>query len=551
MRKHGILALSLIVFFALPGLYAQEPLQLASRVVRVTVYADRALVTRSAEASLPKGESTLVFTGLPAATDQASIQVSGTGAFSLRDVRVVSRQLSRDVSTELKALEDEKRQYEDKLAVINDRIREADAERLFLAEMVKRLTSNAGASETLPFDTAAWAKMLDFHRARNAAVNEALRVSRADAKAVQLELDRVNREIRGLGTGARLSVLEAELVVEASAATKARVELSYLVSGPSWRPDYVLRADSEGSKLSVHYRALVRQNTGEAWENAAIQLSTARPQAGGSLPTLYPWYVDLYKPVVQSKEVPGVRGSAPMSAADSMWGESAAEEAPEPMMQFAAAEASTGATAVLFAIAGATTVNADNKDRTVTVALLDLPVRYSWAAVPKLSAFAYFRAEVTNSSDFPFLPGPSHIYVDGSYIADGSMASVPSGGLFDTDLGVDEGVKVERKLLRKFDESTGLLTKKSKTTWEYEIRVKNDKKREITLLVSDQLPISLNDQIVVKAIAPAYSKDSDTLRKTDGETFEWSLKLGAGREQTLPLSFSVEYPRGTPISGLE
>ncbi len=458
------------------------------------------------------------------------------------------------MSAELKALEDEKRQYEDKLAVINDRIREADAERLFLAEMVKRLTSNAGDSETLPFDTAAWAKMLDFHRARNAAVNESLRASRAEAKAVQLELDRVNREIRGLGTGARLSVLEAELVVEASAATKARVELSYLVSGPSWRPDYVLRADSENAKLSVHYRALVRQNTGEAWENAAIQLSTARPQAGGSLPTLYPWYVDVYRPAVQSKEAAGVRGSAmeaPMSAADSMWGEMEAEEAPAPMMEFAAAQASTGATAVLFAIAGATTINADNKDRTVTVALLDLPVRYSWAAVPKLSAFAYFRAEVTNSSDFPFLPGPSHIYVDGSYIADGAMASVPSGGLFDTDLGVDEGVKVERKLIRKFDESTGLLTKKSKTTWEYEIRVKNDKKREITLLVSDQLPISLNEQIVVKAIAPAYAKDNDTLRKTDGETFEWSLKLGAGREQTLPLSFSVEYPRGTPISGLE
>jgi uncharacterized protein (TIGR02231 family) len=185
------------------------------------------------------------------------------------------------------------------------------------------------------------------------------------------------------------------------------------------------------------------------------------------------------------------------------------------------------------------------------VALLDLPVRYSWAAVPKLSAFAYFRAEVTNSSDFPFLPGPSHIYVDGSYIADGSMASVPSGGLFDTDLGVDEGVKVERKLIRKFDETTGLLAKKSKTTWEYEIRVKNDKKREITLLVSDQLPISLNEQIVVKAIAPAYSKDSDTLRKADNETFEWTLTLGAGREQALPLSFSVEYPRGTPITGLE
>ncbi|MCK7484000.1 MAG: DUF4139 domain-containing protein [Candidatus Moduliflexus flocculans] len=35
---------------------------------------------------------------------------------------------------------------------------------------------------------------------------------------------------------------------------------------------------------------------------------------------------------------------------------------------------------------------------------------------------------------------------------------------------------MERKLLRKFDENTGALTKKSKTTWEYEIKVKNIQK---------------------------------------------------------------------------
>ncbi|HRZ88757.1 MAG TPA: DUF4139 domain-containing protein, partial [Spirochaetia bacterium] len=89
------------------------------------------------------------------------------------------------------------------------------------------------------------------------------------------------------------------------------------------------------------------------------------------------------------------------------------------------------------------------------------------------------------------------------------------------------------------------------TTWEYEIKVKNSKKRDIVLEVSDQLPVSLNEQIVVKALAPPYSKDTDTLRKIENETFVWTLKLPAGKESVLPLSFSVEYPRGMPILGLE
>ena len=122
---------------------------------------------------------------------------------------------------------------------------------------------------------------------------------------------------------------------------------------------------------------------------------------------------------------------------------------------------------------------------------------------------------------------------------------------FSADLGIDESVKLERVLVRKFDETTGVIARRSKTTWEYEIRVKNEKRREITLFVYDQLPRSANEQIVVRAIAPAYARDTDALKKLDGEVFEWTLRLAPGQEAKLPLSFSVDYPRGTPITGLE
>lgn len=552
MRKRCCLTILAALALA-AALQAQETA--VSRVVRVTVYGDRALVTRRAEVSLFKGESTVLFGDLPAAVDPASVQVSGKGAFTLRDVRVASRQRTRDVSAQLTALENEKRGLEDKLSQVNDRIREAEAERTFLADMAKRLTSNAGDSESLPLDPASWAKMLDFHRQRNSAVNETVRTSRREIQGLQAEIDRVNREIRNLGSGTRLSVTEAELVLDVPAPTKAVLEVSYLVAGPSWRPDYVLRADSESARLSVHYRALVRQNTGEGWEGAELSLSTARPQAGGSLPVLPPWYLDVYSPpslrrdeAAKSAPAPsaaGVRG-AMESSADLAW-----NDEPAPEMRIDSARASTGATAVTFAIPGATTVASDNKDRTVTIAVLDLPVTFTYAAVPKLSPYAYFRCEVKNDSAYPILAGPSHVYVDGSYVADAAVEAVPAGGSFKADLGIDEGIRVERKLLRKFDENTGALTKKSKTTWEYEIKVKNSKKREIVLEVSDQLPLSLNEQIVVKALAPAYSKDTDALRKIENETFLWTLKLAPGRELALPLSFSVEYPRGTPILGLE
>ncbi|MBN1520430.1 MAG: mucoidy inhibitor MuiA family protein [Spirochaetales bacterium] len=531
---------------------AQEALAPSSRVAKVTVYSDRALVTRQAELALPKGESTVLFSNLPAALDPSSVQVSGTGAFTLRDVRVASRQLSRDVSAQLKALEDEKRRQEAMLGAVNDSIKEAEAERLFLAEMVKRLTSNAGDSEALPMDTAAWAKMLDFQRSRNEAINADLREARAKLPAIQAEIDRLAREIRALGSGVRLSVYEVELVLDAASAAKASIELSYLVAGPSWRPDYVLRANSADGSLSVQYRALVRQNTGEDWTNAAMQLSTARPQTGGSLPELYPWYVDVYQPRVLSKSSAS-RGAeeAPAPAAAAYMDLYAEQESAEPPMETATARADSGATAVLFSIAGTTTLASDNKERTLTVAMLNLSAAYSWAAVPKLSPYAYYRADVTNGSDYPFLAGPTHVYVDGSYVADADMPAVPTGGSFRCDLGIDEAVSVERELVKKFDETTGLVSKKSKTTWEYKLTVKNGNRRDVVVELSDQLPVSVNEQIVIKLLAPAYTKDTDTLTRDERGIFTWKLSLAPGKESSVTLSFSAEYPKDVEVTGLE
>ncbi len=554
MPSRKTLALPALFFALAAALAAEGSLDLATRVARVVVYPDRALVTRRAEFELPKGETTLVLTGLPAALDPASAQVSGSGAFTLRDVRLALKAQVRDVSARRIELEDEKRGFEAKLAVVDDRIREAEEERRFLAGLVARLTSTSGSGDTeaLPADPAQWGKLLDFQRARNAAIDASLRDSRAEAALLKAELDRVARELRALGAPVGPATYEASLVVSAAAAARVRVDFSYLVSGPSWRPDYVIRADSNGSRLSVQYRAFVRQATGESWDGVELQLSTARPRVGGSLPDLSPWYVDVYEPVALTR---GYAAPAP-AAAPSMARESSADkfaldEEALPPMALEVASAVSGATSVTFAIAGATSVAADNAERLVTVALLDLAAEYSWAATPALSPFAYFRAEAVNASDFPFLPGASHVYVDGSYVAEASMPSVSPGGSFRTDLGVDESITVARKLVRKFDETTGALTKRSKTAWEYELRVANGKKREVTLLLSERAPVSLDERIVVKLLAPAYSKDTETLRKLDGDIYEWTLRLAPGAEQKIPFSFSVDYPKGETVTGLE
>ena len=273
------------------------------------------------------------------------------------------------------------------------------------------------------------------------------------------------------------------------------------------------------------------------------------------MPSLSPWYLDVYRPQPVYKDTGSSRKMAemPAPAAAPMMASAAADEVaePAPEMAYAQAATSTGATSVTFSVAGATTVPSDNRDKTVTVALLPLPVEYSWAAVPRLSSHAYFRAKATNKSDYPLLAGDSHVYVDGAYVADASMELVAPDGEFTTDLGVDDAVTVERVLRHKLDETTGLVAKKSKTTWTYAIVVKNNERVPIDLTISDQVPIAANEQILVKVIEPLWTKDTETLKKLDGNMFEWRLRLQPAGGQTIPLQFSVEYPKGMVVIGLD
>jgi len=330
------------------------------------------------------------------------------------------------------------------------------------------------------------------------------------------------------------------------------VSLAYVVRGPSWRPAYAIRASSANARVSLHYQALVVQNTGEDWSDVALSLSTARPQVGGTMPSLAPWTLDLAAPARRAPEsakraMPEAMPSAAPSGG--VRGDYAAKE--EPAMAYAEASTESGATAVGFSLPGKSTIASDNRERKLTIAVLDLPAKYSYAAVPKLAPYAFFKATIENTSDYPLLAGGSQVFVDGAYVADASIAAVPSGGEFEADLGIDEGISIERKLVKKFDENTGVVSKKQKTTYQYEILVKNGKAVPVSLKVLDQLPISGNEAIVVKALAPQYAKDTDALKKAAYETFEWNLTLAPKAEAKLPLSFSVEYPRDTPIIGLE
>eukprot|EP01031_Cornospumella_fuschlensis_P017616 gene17616-biopygen14861 len=97
---------------------------------------------------------------------------------------------------------------------------------------------------------------------------------------------------------------------------------------------------------------------------------------------------------------------------------------------------------------------------------------------------------------------------DGSIMRLGSNAkmkveTLSTGSLaVDLALGVDEGIALQRKLVNRFAEDTGLTNGGRRVTYEFLLSVQNNKKTAERVVLHDQLPLSRNEKIVVKHLSP-------------------------------------------------
>ncbi len=530
-----------------------------SRVTAVTVYADRALVTRTAAETLTAGEHRIVFDNLPMALDTGSIQVNGTGNALLSDVKTSAERYSETTDREQKALLDEKTGLEDRIGQLDVKICQARNEKGFLENITKKLTGVTEKSPSGELDPEKWVKMVDFYRARNAALDREIHdteVAKRDAKAA---LDRVRRQLDDIGRSEQKTRYRVEVLVRMKETGRLTLRLSYIVLGPGWQPAYDLRVSTREKKMNLAYNAVVRQNTAESWDDVALELSTAQPGIGGQQPELSPWYVHFPEPRVAYDR--GGFGASRMAAAPAMnqmflkkaeRDEKAAEEPPaESEAEKPVAAVQTNATSVVFEIGGSSTIASDNLPHKVTVLIRDFPAEFRYSTAPKLSPHAYLKAKVKNVSEFPLLPGSTNVFMDSSFVATASLNQVAPGEEFWTFLGVDGAIKVERKFVRKHEEKEGVFDKKTRVVYEYLTEITSNKKSEEELVVWDQVPISSHQDIVVKLVEPQLERDTPALKKNEFNYLEWFFRVNPGEKIRIPLVYHVEYPEGKQVTGLE
>lgn len=549
-------------------LAAAEVPTTGAKVARVTVYADRAEVVRRFATTLPAGEHALVFDALPGETDLSSVRVTGQGSFSLIDIRAETIQALEVTDTQVRDLSAKLKAEQVKLQEVTQAQTRNAQRRAALDKVLGRLTAVGKESANPDLDPAKWAGYLTYHVESLAKLDQETLGLKGRDDALRTEINRLERELIQLNGNRTKFRNVARVKIEVMQAGPQEFELTYVVAGPSWSPHYDVRADTVAKKLTVAYQAQVRQRTGEDWLGVSLRLSTAQPGVGGREPELAPWALYKAEPVVPTgAAVPmdesglaaaakptaatATRRSLAKQAAQTADADFASPPAPAtPAMEVASATVQAGATAALFQVPRAYDIPSDPKSVKVALTEQTFFASFRHSCVPKLSPNVYLKAQAVNASDYPFLPGPTAVFLDGAYVAAASMDLVPAGQEFVTFLGVDQTVKVERRVLARREEVTGVFGKKThRTVHDLLFKVTNGKQADIDLAVGDQLPLSNHDAIKVVLEEPRYEKDTDALKLNEQKFLEWRLRLGAGDKLDLPFRFAVERPEDVIVVG--
>ena len=546
---------SILTILCIPNLSFSADLKqitAPSRITAVTVYADRALTTRSATLPLKPGSYLIAFKSIPVLIQDDSIRVEGKGSAKATIVGLEVKRVFLEQSDEKRAkeLDEEIRSLERRLGTIDSKKAGLSSQKAFLESI--RVAWGDRISKELAIGRPTSVELSDASSFVGTAVTKVEELTRdadIEKKSIKDKIDALRRQ-RDASTGSlRKEAKSVEVVVEITREGNLTLDLATVISQTGWQPSYDVRLSPDTKTAALTFRAMVRQQTGEDWKNIDLTLSTARPATGGAPPELYPWRISFFRPqppmaapMVMSSRVPDMAKKSARMQAESFKSDDLLEE--ESPAAFVTAQASEEQSSISFRIPRPLDIPSDGTLHGTVVAIEQLPVSIEYLALPKLSPHVFLKSEIVNRATYPLLPGKVNTFAGNTYIGSSQLKKVAAGEKFDLFFGTDDQVTVKRDE-QKQQKEAGVLSK-NKVSYRYHIELNNFRKESLTLTLCDQLPIPGDEEIKVLLDEPSIKPDEV---KSDG-TITWKAPLKAGEKKELTFGIIVEYPKDREITGL-
>lgn len=558
-------ALILIGVLLTNVVFAKDVKEVEAKLKDVTVYLSGAELGHETTLNLKTGLTEIVFRDVASNILAHSIQASGKGDFIIMDVKnqVDYEVVEPDANPDHRAmLSWEKRIHtiNDSLVGLNFNMKDYAYQKEGLLGEKNMILQNElvkGKIDSFPV----LEQLSGFYRERIRNINQQLFEIEKKEYFVNQTKNRLNTELAELNqlknaqsVPQRTKMVNKVIVlVSAEKSVYGSLSIKYMVPSAGWTPQYDLRVENDNDQVQMVYKANVFQNTGLNWENIKLKLATSNPNQRHQRPNLFTMFVDFYQAYVNNTNYGALSNARPQlgradiqpSAVKDDYYEVVEEELDlkkEASFLNSVTQVVESALHVEYLIPIAYDIPSDGQQHMIYVQRNNLKAEYEHYAVPKVNSFVYLMANIQGFKDLQLLPGPSNIYFDGTYIGQSSINPNHFNDTLEISLGVDKMVAVKRKLKNKEDKDN-LALNKTTTNFEFEITVKNNRKKPIHLKLLDQIPLSRQKEIEVALLV---AKKAD-LNKDTG-ILTWELDLASAEERKLEMAFSIKFPKDKKIT---
>lgn len=537
MKQFITITIALMMGIGLNAFSESNETPLKTKISKATVFIQGAQISREGNTSINSGNTILVVKGLSRFVDANTIQVQGTGAFTVLSVNHRMNYLNSTEKTEKEIV------LESKLKKIQDQIIDLRTGIQIYGEREKMLVANsamAGKGGTLSAES--FIAFAEFYSKSMEEIKRGVLEKQRKIGELEKEAAKIRKQLQEISSGKNGASSEILITIDSKTnISAAKFKITYLVGNSGWFPSYDIRVNDLQKPIELVYKANVFQSTGVDWKDVKLTFSNATPHKSGTAPVLRPFYIDFYTPVYLNEVVSVKRKSVRSSKSEmmpQMLEESVADEAYSMPL---AVNTVDNSSSVEFNIQLPYTIYTNKQAEVIEMIHHKLPATYNYLSVPKMEKSAFLMAGIMDWEDYNLLPGEANLFFEGTFVGKSLLDVRNFKDTMKISLSRDNGIVVSREKQKDFSSHKFLGSNRIESrSWKIDVR--NNKSHKISITVIDQVPVSTQKDIEVERLELSGGK----YNKDTGEVM-WKLEIEPKTTSTLILRYEVKYPKGKTV----
>ena len=327
--------------------------------------------------------------------------------------------------------------------------------------------------------------------------------------------------------------------------------VSYVIPQTNWQMKYDVRASRKNRNVAMVLYGDIYQKTGENWDAIDLSLSTGAPANAISPPVLHPWYLDL-EPVYRDE------GAGKKEKTYGSELRKKAVPADERQSEEYRTTIREEGSYVEISIPAKQNIASSTKyqKKYVKEYLLegDGNVRFYYELTPEKANNAFLKTIVKNTTDLPWLDGEAQIFLENEFMGKVAIPFTPQGKEQELVLGTESRIIARKELVKKYEESAGVLGGKRRIRYTYKITIENQLPRTEELTVTDVFPVSRNEKIKleIENISIPLMKDEEFEKSTSYSQGirRWKMTLDPHTRKVLTYDVVIVFDKEIRIWGL-